>query len=210
MHELILLGITIPEIILYLIPLIAFSAIGIFLEQEEEGKATLVFSLLIAIVLWQYKTEIFSFVSTNPYNIFGFVLCYVLAGVIWSFVKWYTYVKDAFVKFNKIKDECIKELGDIKTEENLKRFISRLRDVSEYSLIERYYSFDDAVSKISPKAKEKKTIIISWISYWPISLIATLLNNPFKRFFEWVYSLVSSSYDEISKKILDKILKDNK
>ncbi len=118
MHELILLGITIPEIILYLIPLIAFSAIGIFLEQEEEGKATLVFSLLIAIVLWQYKTEIFSFVSTNPYNIFGFVLCYVLAGVIWSFVKWYTYVKDAFVKFNKIKDECIKELGDIKTEEN--------------------------------------------------------------------------------------------
>lgn len=41
MHELILLGITIPEIILYLIPLIALSAIGIFLEQEEEGKASL-------------------------------------------------------------------------------------------------------------------------------------------------------------------------
>ena len=40
-------------------------------------------------------------------------------------------------------------------------------------------------------------MITSWISYWPASLGATLLNNPFRRFFEWIYSLVSGIYDKI-------------
>ena len=36
------------------------------------------------------------------------------------------------------------------------------------------------------------------ISYWPVSLIATLLNNPFRKFFEMVYSNISGFYDKIT------------
>lgn len=54
------------------------------------------------------------------------------------------------------------------------------------------------IEKISPIASEKKSVITSWISYWPVSLMATLLNNPFRKFFEWVYDNLSGYYDKIT------------
>jgi hypothetical protein len=54
--------------------------------------------------------------------------------------------------------------------------------------------------KIMPIGSENKASIIAWISYWPLSLLATLLNNPFRRLFEYVYSLVANAYDKISQK----------
>lgn len=38
----------------------------------------------------------------------------------------------------------------------------------------------------------------NWISYWPVSIAATLLNNPFRQFFEWIYSNLSGYYDKIT------------
>lgn len=54
--------------------------------------------------------------------------------------------------------------------------------------------------KMIPIGSENKSAIIAWISYWPLSLLATLLNNPFRRLFEYTYSLVANAYDEIGKR----------
>ena len=68
----------------------------------------------------------------------------------------------------------------------------------------RYYTFyaaDDykkIAEKIAPKASDEKSIITAWIAYWPVSLAGTLLNNPFRRFFEMVYANISGLYDKIT------------
>ena len=56
----------------------------------------------------------------------------------------------------------------------------------------------DLVVKIMPNGADNKASIIAWISYWPLSLTATLLNNPFRRLWLYIYSLCSGVYDKIS------------
>ena len=63
------------------------------------------------------------------------------------------------------------------------------------------------IEEITPLASKKKSVITSWIAYWPVSLIATLLNDPFRKFFEWVYDRLSGFYDRITSHYKKELLK---
>ena len=177
-------------------------AIAILLEFEKNGWATTLFSLGTALALWSYKSEVWGFVSSNPGSTIGFVLSYIVVGVIWSLIKWRSYVGTKANSFNLIKEEFIKEYGEIKS--NWKQWIEYLNSIS--NVFYESWSPEKIVSTIVPLALSKKALIVSWISYWPISFCATLLNNPFRRFFEWVYSIVSGIYEKMSHSASKKML----
>lgn len=175
----------------------------VLLEYEKQGWATTFFSLGIALILWNYKTEILNYLTTNPTNIVIFFVSYVIIGVIWSFIKWNDYVKSIFRKAQEIKDDFVHTYGEI-NDETKKQFISK---INSSSLRDGYYghelnlpkdtSFEKIAKEIAPIASRKKATITSWVSYWPISLLGTMLNNPFKKFFEWIYNSISKFYDKI-------------
>jgi hypothetical protein len=48
--------------------------------------------------------------------------------------------------------------------------------------------------------------IMNWMFYWPISVIWTVIDEPIKKSFKWIYSKLEGSY----KKISDNITKDIK
>jgi hypothetical protein len=185
----------------------AWVAIAIFmailLEFEYEGWATTLFSLGIALVLWNFKGDIWTFISSNPTATIGFAVSYVVIGVVWSFLKWNYYVKNVFGRLKKIKDDFIRDNKEI-TEKNRFSFNNQIqhsgiRKGSGGPLYVRDNdTLNEIIEKITPIASEKKSIITSWISYWPVSLMATLLNNPFRKFFEWVYDNISGYYDKIT------------
>jgi hypothetical protein len=189
-------------------------AIAVLLEFEKEGWATTLFSLGTALTLWAYKTEIWGFVSNNPLPILYFSLAYIAVGLTWSLFKWKIYIGKRTEKFNLVKQKFIDSNGEIKN--NWKGWVIYLNDEIVYgmnlsSIFYENNSPEEVVSKIIPKAITKKSLIVSWISYWPMSLGATLLNNPFRRFFEWIYSLVVGIYDKMgnaeAKKMMDGIEK---
>lgn len=191
-------------------------AIAVLLEFEKEGWATTLFSIGTALTLWAYKAEIWDVVSTNPLPILYFSLTYVAAGLAWSLFKWKFYIGKRTEKFNLAKQKFIDANGDIKN--NWKKWITYLNDTILYSLSigSAFYEShkpEEVVGKIIPKANTKKSLIVSWISYWPMSLGATLLNNPFRRFFEWIYSLVAGIYDKMgsaeASKMMDGIEKND-
>lgn len=176
---------------------------AILLEFEKEGWATTFFSLGIALLLWNFRSDIWTFISSNPTATIGFSLTYVLAGVAWSFFKWHAYVKNVFGKLKTVKDAFIREHKEI-NEKNLSLLNSKIeglnfrRSDGDRIYISSNQSFEMTIEKVTPIASEKKSIIISWLSYWPVSLLATLLNNPFRKFFEWVYNNLSGYYDKIT------------
>lgn len=184
-------------------------AIAILLEFEKEGWATTLFSVGAALTLWAYKGAIWDVVSNNPLPIVYFVLTYVVLGIGWSIFKWKFYINVKVDKFNSIKSTFIEKNGDIK--ENWKKWIEYL-DSLKYSnfggkSFYSHFSPEKIVSEVIPQANTKKALIVSWISYWPMSLGATLLNNPFRKFFEWIYSLVSGIYDKMSSNASAKIMR---
>lgn len=171
----------------------------VLLEREKEGFANGVVSLILGLLLWNYSRDIWISTSTNVATTVYFAVGYVIIGVIWSFIKWNEKVKKIFTKFKSIKNNFIIEHGDIDVD-NMKYLNSELDNKFTKT---RFYSsdtFETISKKITPIGFENKSLIISWISYWPLSFLGTLLNNPFKRFFSWIYNSVSRFYDYIGNK----------
>ena len=183
--------------------IILIIAMAITLEYEREGWATTFFSLGIALFLWNFRSDIWTTISTNPTATIGFAVSYVLIGIVWSFVKWRTYVIAVFSKFKEYREDFVRKNGVINTE-NLKEFNEKIdgkfNDPDGYGGKVHVYehSVEEMVQKIAPLASKKKSVITAWISYWPVSIAATLLNNPFRQFFEWIYSNLSGYYDKIT------------
>lgn len=178
------------------VAIIAAITIAVLLEFEENGWATTIFSVSVALVGWTHKNEIWEFISSNPMPTIYFGLTYIGAGLAWSLIKWKVYIKSKSDRFNQLKKDFIAKYGDIRY--SWKSWVSHVSSNMSLVLYE-HDTPEEIVSKIIPQASEKKALIVSWISYWPMSLSATLLNNPFRRFFEWIYSIFSGLYDKISK-----------
>lgn len=183
--------------------IIILIAMAISLEHEREGWATTFFSLGIALFLWNFRGEIWETISANPKATIGFAVSYVVLGIVWSFVKWLSYVKTIFSKFKTIKLEFTSTNGEI-TDKNRQHFNELIQEAGfrEYDGSKYYVGSDDSIEKIAlkitPMASKKKAVITAWISYWPVSVAATLLNNPFRHFFEWIYNNLSGYYDKIT------------
>jgi hypothetical protein len=185
--------------------------VAILLEFELEGWATTFVSLGIALLMWNYRGEAWEMISQNPWPTVGFVVSYIIIGIVWSFIKWTTYVKRTLGRIKKVKDEFIAEHKEInngnRAEFNQMIEKLRLKDSSGYTIsVFDKTTLDDIIKKVTPVASEKKSIITAWISYWPMSLVGTLLNNPFRHFFEWLYDNLSGYYDKITNKYKQDIL----
>ncbi len=187
-------------------------AMAVLLEFEKEGWATTFFSLGTALILWNFRGEIWEFISGNPSATIGFAVSYVVIGIAWSFMKWRTYVRKVFNKLKAIKDDFIAQHGNIDGD-NRKAFNELVGDANFTDPRTGYHydpskdtRLEEIAVKITPVASKKKSIITSWISYWPVSLAATLLNNPFRQFFEWIYDNISGIYDKISKRYQNELL----
>ena len=181
----------------------AFIAMIVLLETEKEGWATTVFSIAIGILLWDFKEAIFGFVTSNPLQTLGFIASYVVVGVLWSMFKWKLHVKPIYDKLLSIKNQVIDKFKNFdeeaKAEFNSLINAERFENHYGYSLsFSKNDSFEKVIDKILPKASNKKSQITSWIAYWPISILGSFLNNPFRKFFEWVYEQVSGTYERIT------------
>ncbi len=178
--------------------------IAVLLEFEKEGWATTIFSVASALIIWNYRDSIIEFVLSSPGTTFGFIGSYIAGGLIWSLIKWKSYINNKIESFQKVKEKFESNGGSIKNQWN--NWISYLNSNLNRSFFEGDTP-EEVAEKVIPKASEKKSLITSWISYWPASLAATLLNNPFRRFFEWIYSMVSGVYDKMGKSAQNSISK---
>jgi hypothetical protein len=175
-------------------------AIMVSLENEEEGLASGIISFVLVLLLWNYGKDVWGFVSTNIATTIYFSLGYIILGMVWSMLKWNEFVKNKVEKFKKIRSQYLEQNKkfDEKDEIHLRGLCDYLRQFGFKLYGSDVDSMKDIVVKIMPDGTDKKSSIIAWISYWPLSLTATLLNNPFRRLWLYVYSLCSGVYDKIS------------
>lgn len=189
---------------IWVITIIVLVGIGILVEIENTGYASLMFSVGLALILFNYHTIILSFLMAHVIMVLLFIIAYSFIGIIWSLIKWRSYVRNIFTKFKEMKDEFIREHKNI-IGDNLEEF-NRTIGYYFHTSISYHNTIDDTIDAITPIASRKKSTIISWITYWPISMISTFLNDPFRRFFEWIYSLVANYYSTMTDRYKSEIL----
>lgn len=188
--------------VILIVGIVAAIVTMISLEVEEEGWATTAVSIALALLLWNYGHDLWSFVKEDYGTTLLFVLGYLVVGVVWSFLKWNEFVKRKINIYKKVRAELIVKRPDFDENSNksVEMLCQKLRENGISVWSHDVKTMAELKLKIMPIGSENKASIIAWISYWPLSLLATLLNNPFRRLFEYVYSLVANAYDKISQK----------
>jgi hypothetical protein len=181
--------------------------VGVLIEKEKTGWVGTITTALIIFTIYSFKTEVVYFLTTNPIKIIGYTLGYIALGITWSIIKWRTYVVEKMDIFKRVKNEFIRDYGTITTTNwsiyidhlNYNRNILQFNHDESYSLeLKTSDTNADVVGKILPQASTHKALITTWISHWLISFVATFLNNPFRKAFEFLYDRLAGVFHNIS------------
>ena len=168
-------------LILFVIAAIVLIVCAVF---EKFTPAT-VLAILAGVYYHFVFGSVFTAVANNYQHIIPFVAGYVALGVIWSYIKWVLFL----LEFKRYRDN------------NWKAYLSSEANKPYKNL----YEFKGTRINSIPQASEYKSNIISWMCYWPISVIGTVVNDPIKKAFIFLYDVLANSYQRLANKIVPKI-----
>jgi len=78
-------------------------------------------------------------------------------------------------------------------------FLLNKRDKYREKIADGYKQVN--INDYIPSAKNNKSRIMSWMMYWPMSGLWTLINDPVRRAFQFLYNRVESYFDRMSKSL---------
>ncbi len=183
-------------IFLILLVCVVIAAV-VLTEIEHFGWATV---LLIASVITAQMFGVMSpltWMVTHALESSIYVLVYVAIGVAWSFVKWFSFLIQFRDQFRKDKEIF---LLTHKLDPN-----GPIPDSLLDAFINRGYSFREFKGNSlnnKPRASNNKSRIVAWMSLWPCSVVGTVLNDPIRRLFNFLFGQFKALYQKMSDHVL--------
>jgi hypothetical protein len=113
-------------------------------------------------------------------DLIEYVVIYMAIGAVYGVVKWYFYV-------TRKADDYAENEGDFRLQYSGGR-------QKAYSTYKEFLESRD----IPPSPKRHKHEILMWMGYWPVSAVVTLIDEPLRRFFTWVYGRLTTLYLRIA------------
>ena len=185
--------------------LVAFILETVLTETENFGWATVTLILLgvgsVVAGHWFHTYSIVDFVKDHGLWTLVYVAVYLVVGIAWSFAKWFSYLMSFRDAFREQKEAFFKSKGLeglVSTapipEELLPAFKQFVHDNvgwhspfrNQLQLLER------------PRAIRNKTRITAWASFWPFSFVGTLLNDPVRRLFNFLFNWFKALYQQLA------------
>jgi hypothetical protein len=180
--------------ILALIGLIVLVIAAIVLtEVENFGVATVVLIVSVGVAQFYNLVNFAAFARTHALTSVLYTLAYFGVGVGWSFIKWFSFLIGFRDEYRAQKEAFLKKypIGDSPWTDKIQSdFSSYLgygtRDYRGHSLTHK------------PTAAHNKVRIVAWMAFWPCSMIGTLLNDPVRRLFTWLFNNFKALYQHMS------------
>jgi len=171
----------------WFLSVVCFCAIVGFIEFNSFFGATATF-IVCGVLLYfggnsQIFKDFFMYVKLNPISILLYMMVYILAGVIWSFIKYYFHLKNFRDRYEDAKKE----------------YIDRYKGKSE---IEWKEYADSSYDFQKSRQKPNMDKIMIWMTWWIPSMIWTVINDPIRKFFRWIYYRVIGVYEGMYRRIL--------
>jgi hypothetical protein len=148
----------------------------------------------------------------NPWLLCAGLLGYVLLALIWSIVKWYFFLTDCRAEYVEQRDDWLetKDEDPGKVPEHLmKAWLEHAKSRFFFSWRRHAKDFSGMTltspKALFPKAKENKGRIVTWMVWWPLSIIWTIIADWVKRFFSRLFEFVKTLFDRISARIFKEV-----
>lgn len=205
-----------------------FVGIAGFLNDEEPGAATTVFVIVLValsgVYWWNHSfadlvTLVKSFADDIPY--IGF---YLVAGLIWSFFKWASYIRKSASELVRViakikakwEDRCS---GDkIAHEKYISELVEAINESCRYLTENNLFAHtllaedknslttEKILEKVNFQAGKKKSLITSWIIYWPISMCSVIIREFVVDMVENIFKFSQGIYNKISKMVFANVI----
>jgi hypothetical protein len=180
--------------IVFWLVLLAEIVLLFFLVENEHGIwATISLVSFIAALHFLFKIDVLAFVTNHFLAILVSAGIYFIIGSIWCMGKWWLYCKDQHNLYETNKIEWLKGKGIVNTKvipENLKQTwtdFTRSRWNETWAIV--------------PSVKENKSRILRWMSFWPTSIIWSLIDDFVRRIFNMIYYAIADYLQSIADKI---------
>lgn len=124
---------------------------------------------------------------------------YFMVGIAWGFVKWESFIGKRKSDFDELKRRFLEDRRvsgkDIPAEMQTQwsvHVINHFKGVyasrtSESDLVYNWTP-DKIKTLITPSARNEKSRLMTWMAYWPFSLLSTLLCDIILDTWNWIYS----------------------
>jgi hypothetical protein len=155
---------------------------------EDDGvKATVTLVLGALFLQFIAKFDIASIAKAHPLALLYYALLYVALGLVWSVIKWHSYVGARRRIYDDLRKKfCANNsISEDFTPQQKKLWLNELN-----------YKFGSTA--VIPNVDDNKKAIIRWMTYWPFSLLFTLLNDPVRRFFEWIFRNIKAWFQRMA------------
>lgn len=173
--EWIMVGGIIFWILTALVSLILISAVA---NDSGQG-ATAVAGLYLATIVLLGDFAPIAWIIANPIDaLIGFG-AYYIAGVIYTYFKWYRFCLTMRNNYLREKRDFLDRHG-ITGDEIPSNLMSRFTPVT------------------APKVGRHKSTIIMWLAYWPFSLAGTFVADIIHNVFIGIYNYISGSLQRVS------------
>ena len=161
-----------------LIILIVVEALALlgFLFNEKSTGAFLSFAAFAAAAQFGFDVPVYQTILANPMDLAMYLGGFFLCGALYSLIRW-RLRQDRIAA--KIKAEGLREKDD---EGNRK-----LNWAGERLILKM-------------KVSHNKSLLTSWITFWPIDLLVLIGEEPVQRIYEWL----TTRYQAISRQALEK------
>jgi hypothetical protein len=123
-------------------------------------------------------------IRANPMMVLYWFIGYIILGGLWSFFKWTRFVT-----------RTVKEWVKRGYSEDLRR-LNAIKDAESDDMVELPREIDPTYNKDR---------FFGWSMYWPLSVIWTLFDDPFRAIFDFLYEQFGQLYTKIAKRIARRI-----
>ena len=174
----------------------------IFLTEGEESH-TFGAGLVLVGFVWIMSSVNDISVIANPLLWLKWVTVYLVVGIVWSVIKWFSFL-------HKQKD-ILNGLKEVYIERNKLELIAKRISDSDWLGFVKYLSDHDYKpngydkikkrSDVIPTVKGRFSDLTRWIVWWPMSAFWTILNDPLRRVAEALVRALKGVYTRIANSV---------
>ncbi len=169
---------------------IVFIALVASVEYDNGWFASVITAAALLTLWLGVEINIFMWVWDNPFTAFEYFVVYFIAGTAWAITKWWFYCHKLLDVVKDIKVEFLNNLsigGDAIPDNQRDKFEQKVVCNPYYR--NRYFP---------PQAMDHKSDWLMWATWWPVSAFWTILNQPIKNIWLFIYSRLGGLMQKIS------------
>lgn len=183
--------------VFWVLAAVFFIALLLSIEYDNGWTASVLTVAMVVGLTWGVEINLFAWAWTNPASAFTYFVGYFIAGTVWAIMKWWFYCHKLLDVVKDIKVEFLnyyKISGDMIPDDKRDAFVSGV--VKSHRYTDKHYP---------PQSMDHKSDWLMWATWWPISSFWTMLNQPIKNIWLFIYSRLGGMMQKISDRVFSEI-----